>query len=55
MQRIPSSEDDDRWTSEKNSPAVMKAGVCFVYTVERHIHTDCVISDCLEIIHGFKI
>lgn len=33
----------------------MKAGVCFVYTVERHIHIDRVISDCLEIIHEFKI
>jgi len=32
----------------------MKAGVCFVHTVERHIHTDRVISDCLEIIHEFK-
>jgi hypothetical protein len=33
----------------------MKAGVCFVFTVERHIHTDRVISDSLEIIHEFKI
>jgi len=33
----------------------MKAGVCFVYTMERHTHTDRVISDCLEIIHEFKI
>ena len=48
--QIRVSEDNDRWTSEKTPRPL-----CFVQTVERHIHTDRVFSDFLDITQKFKI